>query len=102
MRQEKMYANNNNTLDNKQDVTFLVSIIEDILKSIKNILPNITRVILKSDNAIFYQISIVPFFIDILIISTGLFVSYQIKTDTGSGKGMVDGIFLKMINIVLA
>ena len=47
-----MYIEHINMFDNKLDTACVVLIIEDILKCIKRILPNITRVILQSDNAI--------------------------------------------------
>ena len=64
------------------------------------ILPNITRVILQSNNARSYQNSIVPFFMHMLSISTGIFVSHYIHTEKGSDKGIVNGNFEKMMKIV--
>ena len=97
-----MYINHNNSFDNNQYVACLVLLIKDILSCIKRIFPDITRVILQSDNARSYQNSIVPFFVHILSLSTGLFVSCFIRTDTGAGKGMIDGHFATMIKILRA
>ena len=68
MRQETMYINHINTFYHKQDAAYFLSIIEAILNSIKRIFPDITRVIMQSDNARLYQNSIVPFFIHMLSI----------------------------------
>ena len=97
-----MYIDHINTFDNKQDADCVVSLIEDILNSIKRILPDITMVILQSDNAILYQNEIVPFLIHMFSISTGLFVSHYIRTYIGSGKGMIYGHFTTMMKILHA
>ena len=57
---------------------------------------------MQSGNARSYQNSIVPFFNNMLSISTGIFVSRCIQTETGSGKCMINGHFAKMMNIVHA
>ena len=56
--------------------------------------------ILQRDNARSYQNAIVPFFVFVLIIFTGLFVSCYIHTDARAGKGIIYGLFAMMINIV--
>ena len=63
MRQEIMYTGHINALYNKQDAVCVLFTIETILKFIKKILPNITRVMLQSNNVRFYQNTIVQFFI---------------------------------------
>ena len=50
MRQETMYINHINVLDNQQDGACFVILIESILNFIKMVLTYITRVILQSDN----------------------------------------------------
>ena len=97
-----MYIDHINMFNNKQDAAFVVSLIKAIFNFIKRILLDITSVILQSDNVRSYRNSIVPFFIYMLRISTGLFLSCYIYIDTEYGKGVVDGHFVKMMKIVRA
>ena len=75
MRQEIIYICHINAFDNKQDTASVLSLTEVILKCIKRIFLDKTRVILQSENARSYQNAIVPFFIHMLSISTGIFFS---------------------------
>ena len=97
-----MYIFHINSLDNKQDDSCVVLLIEAILKLIKRILPFITWVIMHSNNAISYQNTIVTFFIHMLRNSTGLFLSQYIHTEAGYGKGTIDGHFMMMKKTVFA
>ena len=54
--------------------------------------------ILQSDNARLYQNANVPFFINMLII----YFPYNIHTQKGFGKGMIDAYFTTMMKIVRA
>ena len=76
IRQCIIYINHINAFDIKHESNCVVSLVEFIMNFIKRISPYITRVIMQSDNAISYQNSIVPFFIHMLRISTGIFVSH--------------------------
>ena len=100
MRQYTMYIYHINTLDNKQDTACVLSIIKVILNCIKTILPHTTTLILHSDNTISYQNSIVPFFINMLRILTGIFVSCYIYTEIENIKCMIGGNFMEMTKIV--
>ena len=73
-------------LKNKHGNACVILLIEYILNCIKSILPNITRLILKSGNVILHQNITVSFFIHIIRISTRLFVYHYINTDTGYGN----------------
>ena len=99
MRQETIFINKINALDNTQETACILSLIEDTLDCIKQIFPYITRVTLQSDNTISYKSSIVPFFIHILVISTGLFVYCCIHTYTGSGEIIFNGCFATIMKI---
>ena len=93
MRQETMYIDHINALDNKQFAACFLPLIEAILKFVKRILLHITRMIIQCDKSIFYQNFIVPFFINILNKSNGPFVSQYIHTYTSAGKGIIGGNF---------
>ena len=66
MRQETMYINHISGFNNKKDATYVIYIIESRLKCIKRIFPDITGVILQSDNAISNQNAIMSFFLHML------------------------------------
>ena len=92
MRQGTIYIDHINAFDNKKDSTCVISLIEAIVNCIRMILSDITRVIS-------YQNSILPFFIHMLIISTGIFVSNFISKDTGYGKVLIDGHVVTIMKI---
>lgn len=81
--------------EHTQDKTAVVALIEAMIVSIKRDLPHITSIVVQSDNASYYQNSLVAVVLPVLGAAYGLRVSRFIHTEASDGKSPLDAHFAR-------
>jgi hypothetical protein len=87
--------------DNKQDTFAVASMVEAVLQHVHGLLPNISSIILQSDNAKCYNSNPLRVLVALINSRSPLKVERHVFTETQDGKGLIDAHFARAMAHVL-